>query len=62
MKTTLNAELFRSRFGSTEKRQYKFSSLTIAGPLKVLSDLLSAFSANRGHRKITVQLTIEKGK
>lgn len=62
MKSHLTIEIFNNRLGSTERREYSFTTSGVMELLNVLVDLLKEFSANRGKRKINVTLTCEKGK
>lgn len=62
MKSTLNIEIFHARRGSSVLREYTFTTATIGELLHVLIELLKEFSANRGKKKLTLSLTIEKGK
>lgn len=62
MKSQLNIEIFSTRLGSTERREYHFTTSSVMELLNTLVDILKEFSANRGKRKITLSLTCEKGK
>ena len=62
MKSTLNIKIFNSRLGSTEEHQSIFTTSGVMELLNVLIETIKEFSANRGKRKITLSLTIEKGK